>query len=85
MKKIIYFLVFWGLILTGCSKDSDDDSMNHLQAFDERVDKFDLKSGVVYEGTWTVNQQVVDTARMETNGLTLPTSSADASTSMRSG
>jgi hypothetical protein len=72
MKKIIYFLVLFVLIQTGCSNDSYDDSIKNLQDnVDPAAIMAELKSKVVYEGAWTVNQQVVDTARMETNGETL--------------
>lgn len=64
MMKRTYLLILWaaGLLLTvACTNDSDMVGME-ISLPD---DYSNTRSAGVYDGEWTVNKQVVDTARLE--------------------
>lgn len=59
MKKIIYLLALLALMLTGCSHYHDEImSLSYEDARYESKIKY-------YNGEWSVDQQVIDTTRME--------------------
>lgn len=50
-------------LLTACSVEDDDSNAEYMYGNDSVVPQ------ALYDGEWTVNKQVVDTARLEVNGV----------------
>ena len=57
MKKIIYLLALLALMLTGCSHSHDEINSLCAENVQSKIEYFD--------GEWSVDQQVIDTTRME--------------------
>ena len=65
MKSIVYCLVAWLAVglMAACSKNDDNEpNMDTIPPFNYTIVK------TVYDGVWTVDQAVVDTARLEVWG-----------------
>ena len=77
-ENTLYLLLVWLMALTvftACSKGGDDYMINYYHdkgttgATGGKGEKGDKGDFEVYDGEWTVNKQVVDTARLELSGM----------------